>query len=72
MQTIGFVMPVLPGKTEDLKRMAREITGRRMKEHDEAHRGSTMHRDTIWLQHTPIGDLMVDVVQAEDRQRAFG
>lgn len=72
MQTLGFVMPVLPGKTEDAKRLGKEMSGKRMREHIEAHKGSTMHRDSVWLQHTPMGDLLIDVVAADDMQRAFG
>lgn len=72
MQTVGFVMPVLPGKTKDAKRLGEEISGKRRREHAEAHRGSTMHRDSLWLQHTPMGDLLIDVVAADDLQRAFG
>lgn len=72
MQYLGMVMPVLPGKTEELKKVAQEMKGPRYKEHVETHRGSTISRDTIWLQHTPTGDILVDVVAAEDMMKAFG
>ncbi len=71
MQYLGLVMPVLPGKTEDMKRLAKEMLGPRRKEHDESHRGSTIQSDIIWLQHTPMGDLLVDYVEAEDMMKGF-
>ena len=71
MQYLGMVMPVLPGKTEEMKKAAAEMMGPRRKEHEESHRGSTIARDTVWLQHTPMGDILVDVVQAGDMMKAF-
>src|SRR5712692_6314605 len=72
MQYLGLVMPVLPGKIDELKKMGAAMRGPRYAEHVETHRGSTIVRDTIWLQHTPMGDILVDVVMALDLLKGFG
>jgi hypothetical protein len=72
MPTMGFAMPILPGKADDARRFGREITTKRMREHIETHKGSTMHRESIFFQHTSMGDLLVDIVEADDLQRALG
>ena len=72
MQTIGFVTPVLPGKAEEARRWGKEMSGTRRREHTEAKKGSTIHHSRIWLQQTPMGDLLVQVIAADDMQRAFG
>src|SRR5581483_8669013 len=71
MQYVGMVMPVLPGKTDRAKRFGHEVMQNRLAEHDRTHRGTTMVRDSIWLQHTPMGDLLIDYVEASDLMLAF-
>ncbi len=59
MATYVFAMPILPGKTEDLKRYAREAMGPRREEYHKSSQKMKLDVEQVWIQHTPQGDFAV-------------
>lgn len=70
MKTLAFAAPILPGKTEDGKRFAKEIAGPRYKEMTESRKALGQTRETVWIQPTPMGDLLVVYLEGADSVRA--
>jgi len=59
-----------PGKTDDGKRFAKQISGARHKEMDESRRSLGQTRETTWVQSTPMGDMLLVYLEGNDSQRA--
>ena len=73
MPEIGFVMPLLPGKTEaDRAALASCWTGDRQAGYAESRRRHGITRETTWIQSTPMGDLAVVHIEADDLMAAMG
>lgn len=73
MQAVGFVAPILPGKTE-ADRVAIGSCAEGGERHAEyarsrARAGITLER--VWLQPTPMGDVAVIYIEADDVEAAF-
>jgi hypothetical protein len=71
MPTYAFAVPVLPGKTEDLKRYAREMNGPRRDEYDRSSRKMGLAVEQLWLQHTPQGDFIVVRWETDNPAKIF-
>ena len=72
MPALGFVAPVLPGKTEiDRAAMASCRTGDRKAAYEESRRRAGITRESVWLQSTPMGDLVVVYFEADDVDKAM-
>jgi len=72
MPTIGFAAPILPGQTEtDRTNMLSCAQGERHDEYVESRRRAGITREATWLQVTPMGDLAVVVIEADDIEAAF-
>jgi hypothetical protein len=62
-------MPVLPGKEAVLRRwIAEEIPSAA---HDRLFTEGGVDREQVWLQHTPMGDIAVILLDTESAARAF-
>jgi hypothetical protein len=59
MATHAFAVPILPGKTEDLKKYIREMNGPRRDEYRKSSEKTGLDIEQMWLQHTPEGDMLV-------------
>lgn len=67
MQSIGFVVPVLPGKSEaDRAAMASCWHGDRTAAYEDARRRAGVTRESVWLQQTPAGEVVVVLIEADD------
>lgn len=64
MASLAFAVPILPGKTEDLKRLAEEIKGPRRSEFEESQRRLGVTRENWYIQETPQGDTLVVYMEA--------
>ncbi|OGC91692.1 MAG: hypothetical protein A2W25_06820 [candidate division Zixibacteria bacterium RBG_16_53_22] len=71
MPTYAFAVPILPDKTEDLKRYAREMTGPRLDEYKNSSRNMGIDVEQFWLQHTPDGDMLVVVWKTDNPAKIF-
>ena len=70
MALTAMAIPILPGKTEQWKRFADELTGARQREYQASRRGMGVHERTF-LEPTPNGDLVVVTLEGEDPVGSF-
>ncbi len=71
MASYAFVLPVLPGKTEVVRRFGVEMSGPRRGEAEESQRRIGITRQMVWLQQTPQGDMCVVYWETDDPARVF-
>ena len=67
----AVVFPILPGKTEEWRKFMAEINGPRHAEFA-ASRERVGAREQTFLQKTPMGDMVIVTIEAEDPGKAFG
>lgn len=72
MPSVGFAIPVLPGRT-DLDRSALGACwrGERRAAYEDARRRAGITKETVWIQTTPTGDLAVVYIEADDLDAAI-
>jgi hypothetical protein len=66
MASIGFVVPVLPGKEKADRDWMDALTGARRKEYHAAWKNVGFTRHSVWQQQTPNGTVDVVYLEAED------
>jgi hypothetical protein len=66
MESFAFVFPVLPGKAEQARIFGKEVTGPRASEMDASRRPLGVTRETVWVNQTPMGDMGIVLIEAED------
>ncbi len=72
MQSLGFVLPLLPGMTEvDRSAMTSCWHGERKAGFEDARRRAGITREAVWIQSTPNGDVVVVYTEADDLEGAF-
>ena len=71
MASYAFAAPVLPGKTEAVRRLAAEGSGPRRSEFEEFQRRVGITTQKVWLQQTPQGDISVVYWEVDDLARVF-
>ena len=73
MPSVGFAIPVLPGKTDvDRDAMGSCWRGERRAAYEDARRRAGVTKETVWIQAAPSGDLAVIYLEADDLEAAFG
>ena len=72
MATIAFAAPILPGKTEAWQKMMEEINGPSRGKYEDQKRRQGMKRELMYLQQTPMGDMAVYVIEADDLAAVMG
>lgn len=72
MQSVAFVVPVLPGKAEQHRREMEEITGPRRDELQNSRKKLGIKREAAWHQETPDGTVTVVYIEADDLEAAMG
>jgi hypothetical protein len=55
----AFAMPILPGKTEAMRRFIQEVLGPRKRDWDDLQRRQGVTRESYYLQSSPEGDLVI-------------
>ncbi len=68
LQAVAF--PILPGKTEQLRRFVAELNGPRRAENEARAQRFGVHW-RVFLQQTPQGDLVLATAEGADPARAF-
>ena len=72
MPMIAFAVPLLPGMTEvDRDAMSSFQNGERQADYEASRRRATITREATWIQTTPMGDLAVVYMEADDLDAAF-
>jgi hypothetical protein len=71
MSLYAFVAPIQPGKTEEFRGFVAELNGARKKDYEESRTNAGFHRETIFLQKTPKGEMVVVVQEAENAEKAL-
>jgi ribosomal protein L16 Arg81 hydroxylase len=66
MASIGFVVPVLPGKEQADREWLDEMDGARRDEYLSAWRNAGVTRHTVWQQQTADGTADVVYIEADD------
>ncbi|MFN2561214.1 MAG: hypothetical protein ABR571_07970 [Jatrophihabitans sp.] len=65
--SIAFAIPVLPGQTDlDRRTMHSCWHGERSGQHAASRRRHGITRESVWIQATPDGDVVVVVIEAHD------
>src|SRR5919106_5024092 len=65
MAVIAFAMPVLPGRSERVAGFGKELEPLR-DEFEQLNRRATISRQLMFLQRTPMGDVIVNVWEIDD------
>ena len=71
MASLAFVAPTLPGGTENLKRLAKEIQGDKKAEVEDFHRRMKITTEEWFIQPTPKGDMVIVYLEGEDLAQTF-
>jgi hypothetical protein len=73
MQTIAFAAPIVPGKTDVLREAALSQTpgGERRGAYEASRERHGITREAAWIQQTPMGDMSVVYIEADDLEAAF-
>jgi hypothetical protein len=66
-----MAMPILPGKTEALKAMFREIKEQKWAEYQRVQIKQGIEKERDFLQETPTGDFFLIYIESEDIQKTF-
>lgn len=72
MPAVGFTLPLLPGKTEtDRAAMTSCWRGERRDAFQESRKRHGITRESVWIQPTAHGDVVVVYMEADDLEAAF-
>jgi len=66
MESFAFVFPVLPDKAEQARIFGKEVMGPRASEMDASRRPLGVSREAVWINETPMGDMGIVLIEAED------
>jgi hypothetical protein len=68
---LAVAFPIVPGKTAEWQDFIKELDGPRRSDFEESRRRVGAHERTF-LQHTPMGDLVIVTLEGDDPLRSFG
>ena len=71
MPMVASAFPILPGKTPEWRAWMTELNGSRREEFQASRRKAGVHERTF-LQQTPMGDLVIVVLEGDHPEEAFG
>jgi hypothetical protein len=71
MVSLGMALPLLPGKTDDWERWIQEVEGPRLNEFQASRKHLGITREASFLQRTPMGDMGILYIEAEDIASVF-
>ena len=71
MTPFAMALLLLPDKTEDWRRWTQEIAGTRLNEFQASRKHLGITREASFLQQTPVGDMGVLYIEAEDIAHAL-
>jgi hypothetical protein len=71
MPLYAFVAPIQPNKTAQFREFVSELNGPRKTEYEASKKSCGVGRETIFLQHTPMGQVAIVVQEAENQEEAL-
>ena len=71
MQSIIMALPILAGKTEDVKSMFKKIKEQKWKDYERVQKMSGVEKERDFLQVTPMGDFLLVYIESKDIQKTF-
>jgi len=71
MSLYAFVAPIQPGKSEEYRQFVADLSGSRKEDYEAARKTAGFQRETIFLQKTPMGEMVVVVQEAENQAKAL-
>ncbi len=71
MSLYAFMAPIQPGKTEEFRQFTADLGGARKKEYEASRKEAGFQRETIFLQKTPMGEMVVVVQEADNAEQAL-
>jgi hypothetical protein len=71
MSTYAFVMPLVQGKTDTWKKYIQELKGQRHDDFKKSRQKANLRGEQAWLQKTPIGDVVVVVMDTDNPTKVF-
>jgi hypothetical protein len=71
MSLYAFTAPIQPGKTEEYRQFVADLGGPRRTDYENSRKNAGFHREAIFLQKTPMGDMVVIVQEADSEQAAL-
>jgi hypothetical protein len=69
MPMYAFVAPIQPNKTDEFRQFIKDLNGPRKAEYEAARKKAGFEQEAMFLQKTPMGDMVV-VMQVADSQSA--
>lgn len=72
MASISMAIPVKPGKSDELRSFTEEVLGPRRAAFEASEKRIGITREGWYLQPSPMGDLMIIWVEADDPMTAVG
>jgi len=71
MPLFAFVGPIAPNKTTEFRQFVADLNGSRKEEYEESRRNAGFRQEAMFLQKTPVGDMVVLVQDAESEEAAL-
>ncbi|MEO8967317.1 MAG: hypothetical protein ABI355_06870 [Solirubrobacteraceae bacterium] len=73
MPSIAFAIPIVPGKTDQLRQdaLSQAPGGERRDAYEASRERHGITREAAWIQQTPMGDMSVVYIEADDLEAAF-
>jgi hypothetical protein len=67
----AFVGQVPPNKNAEFRRLTADLNGSRKKEYEDSRKKAGFRQEAMFLQKTPVGDMVVLIQDAESEQAAL-
>ena len=71
MASLAMAIPILPGKTEEVRKMFKTIKEEKWREYDTSQRQAGIKRERDFLQPTPAGDFVIMYMESDDFNKTF-
>ena len=71
MASLALALPILPGKTEAVRKMFQALKNEKWKKYDQAQRRAGVKKERDFLQPSPIGDLLIVYLEQDDFNKSF-
>ncbi len=71
MAMMAMAVPVLPGKLDEWRQFSAELMGPRRAEYEASRRRMGVRSEHSFLQHTPMGDLVILVFEGDNLPAAM-
>lgn len=73
MPSVAFALPVLPGQGGTIRRMSEEVSGSETlrRAYARSRQNLGIARELVWLQSTPIGEMVIVYWETDDPQHVL-